>query len=143
MKKKLVECMSAPKYKKTKERYIAIARMPADGLCTVDYIDTKTNVIEVRICITKKEWMNYYPETGKWDYKDWTSICPGVPIYKAKIQNKSYVNRITSNHTIIAHQNKILWEKRNNKYNRRKEKLEERCAKVQELTKDMKSWLTM
>ncbi len=143
MKKKLVECMQPPKYKKTKERYIAIARMPADGLCTVDYIDTETDSVEVRICLTKKEWMNYYPAYGSWDSKDWTSICPGIPLHKIAIKNESYVKKITSNHTIIAHQHKIRFRRLEKKYKRRKEALEARCASVPELTAGMKDWLIM
>lgn len=142
MKKKLVECMTPPKYKKTKERYIAIARMPADGLCTVDYIDTEMDSIEVRICLTKKEWMNYYPETGKWDYKDWNGIDTEVPLYQIKIKNISYVNRITNGHTIIAHQGTISWKKEEWKRRSRVEKLNDRCSNIPELTESMKKWLT-
>lgn len=143
MKKKLVECMLPPKYKKTKERYIAIARMPADGLCTVDYIDTETDSIEVRICLTKKEWMNYYPEDGSWDSKDWNNVCPTISLHLIEIKNESYVNRITSNHTIIAHQENIRWKQTQSRRERRIEALEARCASIPELTEGMKEWLTM
>ena len=142
MKKKLVESMPEPKIKKADGRYMAIARMPADGLCTVDYIDTTEKSIMVRICLTKKEWMNYYPDSGTWDYKDWTNICPGVRLYEIKIKNISYLNRITNGHTIIAHQNKIQWDKQNQRYKKKSEDLKRRCDSVPELTKDMERWLT-
>ena len=141
MKKKLVEGMPAPKIKKVTGRYMGIARMPADGLCTVDYVDTQEKKVLVRICLAKKEWMNYYPDSGKWDYKDWNNVCEGIPLHEAKIQNNSYVNKITNGHTIIAHQDKISWEKTNQKYKKRSELLKDRCEKVPELTHDMQNWL--
>lgn len=142
MKKKLIESMPAPKIRKVDERYIGIARMPADGLCTVDYVDTTEKSILVRVCLTKKEWRNYYPDSGTWDYKNWTEICPGIPLYQIKIQNPSYLDRITNGHTIIAHQQKIQRDKQNQRHEKRSEELKRRCDSVPELTQDMKSWLT-
>lgn len=143
MKKKLIESMQAPKIKKVTGKIMGIARMPADGLCTVDFVDTEQKSILVRICLTKKEWMNYYPDTGTWDYKDWNDVCPGIRLHEANIQNKSYLCRITNGKTIIAHQKKILWDKQNQRYKKRQEKLEERCARVPELAEGMESWITM
>lgn len=142
MKKKLIESMPAPKIRKVDGRYMGIARMPADGLCTVDYVDTTKKSILVRICITKKEWMNYYPDSGTWDYKDWNEICPGIPLHQIKIQNPSYLDRITNGHTIIAHQQKIRWDKQNQRYKKRSEDLKRRCDSVPELTQDMTNWLS-
>ena len=141
MKKKLVENMPVPKIKEATGRIMGIARMPADGLCTVDFVDTKEKKILVRICLAKKEWMNYYPDEGIWDYKDYTNICPGYRLHEAQIQNISYVNKITNGHTIIAHQNKISWKKQEHKLQKRCEELKKRCESIPELTADMKNWL--
>lgn len=74
MKKKLIEALEAAKRPKGARGQIAVARIPVEGLLTIDILEGKEVV--VRICVTEKEFANYYPATGVWDNKQATSdIC--------------------------------------------------------------------
>lgn len=148
MKKKLVEQMPAPTIRKRKEEYVGIARMPAEGLCTVDFVNTKTKQIYVRVCLTEKEWMNYYPDTGKWDYKTLRSVTQGnMQIQREIYMSPKYIDkenlfRITKGREISKYQYDITNNKISNRYAARRRQLKERCDKMPEITSEMEEWLT-
>ena len=74
MKKKLIEAMEPVKRPKGKKGTIAVARIPVEGLLTIDILAGKN--VRVRICVTKTEFANYYPAAGIWDNKQATDdIC--------------------------------------------------------------------
>ena len=74
MKKKLIEAMEPAKRPKGKRGTIAVARIPVEGLLTIDILEGKN--VQIRICVTKTEFANYYPATGVWDNKQATDdIC--------------------------------------------------------------------
>ncbi len=74
MKKKLIEALEPAKRPKGKKGTIAVVRIPVKGLLTIDILEGKN--VQMRICVTKTEFANYYPATGVWDNKQATSdIC--------------------------------------------------------------------
>lgn len=148
MKKKLIENMPAPRITKDMEGMVVIARNPEKGLLTLDVVETLTKNVQVRICITKNEFMNYYPEEGIWDNKHIENIITRISqgnILDYNLYGKSNIKKAlginNSLHSVELYEHEITREKRWAEEERRKKRCQERNAKVPELDKKMDEWL--
>ena len=152
MKKKMIENLPNPRITKDMEDMVVIARNPAKGLLTLDVVETVTKEVEVRICITRKEFMNYYPGRGIWDNKQIHSIMTEVSVGEGKIifydlYGKSNIQKVlgkeyTSILSVQEYEYRISQEKRWNEERRKAEKCRERNAGVEEPDKELEAWLT-
>lgn len=140
MKKRLVEGMKSPRISKDMKGIVGIARMPAEGLCTIDIVDADTKQVHVRIAITEKEWINYFPDKGTWNGKMIRSVFEESDVlsmndyYGFKIINDKYLNKVCRTKYISTAQYMISSDKRERAMIGRKERCKQRNAEVRELT---------
>lgn len=150
MKKKLIENLPAPRITKNMEDFVVIAREPEKGILTLDVVEVAAREVQVRICVTKNEFANYYPETGTWDNKQISGIMLEMeysgglifyPLYgKSNIQ-KVLGKKYESVHEVDCYEREIAAEKRWKTERRKKERCRERNARVPEPDKKMEEWL--
>lgn len=150
MKKKLIENLPAPRITKNMKDFVVIAREPEKGILTLDVVEVAAREVQVRICVTKNEFANYYPETGKWDNKQISGIMLEMeysgglifyPLYgKSNIQ-KVLGKKYESVHEVDCYEREIAAEKRWKTESRKKERCRERNARVPEPDKKMEQWL--
>lgn len=149
MKKRLIENLPAPRITKKMEGMVVIARNPAEGLLTLDVVETITKEVAVRICVTQKEFMNYYPEDGTWDQKYidsiMTRIQAGRIIYydlfgKTNIQ-KVLGKKYESILSVRAYEYELAQEKRFQAERQKIRRCRERNEKIPAPDKELDAWL--
>lgn len=151
MKKKLIENLPAPRITKNMEGVVVIARNPAAGLLTLDVVETVTKEVEVRICVTEKEFANYYPETGAWDGKQIDGIMTFVTMGEGKIihydlYGKTNIQKVLGKKyesilSVQAYEYYIAQEKRMDAERSRARACKRRNDAVPEPDENMKMWL--
>lgn len=148
MKKKLIEQMKAPRITKGMEGVVAIARIPAEGLLTIDFVDADTKEVEVRHCVTKTEFANYYPDTGIWDNKklnntnEFERIYMYEKVYGASNIKKAIGIKGDSLQSIERHEYMVTQDKRMKQEHRKAVQCNERNEKVPEPTEEEVQFLT-
>lgn len=149
MKKKLIEQMKDPRITKGMEGVVAIARIPAAGLLTIDFVDTDTKEVECRHCVTKNEFANYYPDTGIWDNKRLNNANEYERNYMfAKVYGASNIKKAgigikgDSLTSIDWHEYMVTQDKRSKSEHRKAVQCNERNEKVPELTEEEMQFLT-
>lgn len=146
MKKKLIEKMNPPRLKRGMKGTVAIARIPAEGLLTIDIVNVKPKKVEVRICVTKKEFANYYPDTGKWDNKLTEYVCDS---WNTKVYDKQYIEQVLYT-TVYGYplrdvgrfERNLNSEKRERAEHRKYERCKERNERLPDISEEEKEWLT-
>lgn len=148
MKKKLIESMDAPKIPKGKKGIFGIARMPAEDICTIDIVDSKSKSVLVRIAFSEKEWMNYFPEKGTWNGKQIKNVfsedlgeVSRNEYYGLKVINIKYLEKVCHTESISTAQYMISSEKREKAIDARRERCKQRNSEVRELTQGEEDFL--
>lgn len=147
MKKKLIEAMEPAKRPKGKRGTIAVARIPVDGLLTIDILEGKN--VQIRICVTKTEFANYYPATGVWDNKQATSDICDRWMEKENVVGWKKIEEVlgvkVGEHPLQEikwHEEDIERRKREQTEQRKLEACIQRNATLPEVTDKEKEWLT-
>lgn len=147
MKKKLIEDMPLPRIPKGTTGFVGIARQPAKGLVVVDYIDTLTNTLVLRIGLRKWEYMNYLPVSNKWnqvdirDIRNHMMLVPGNPDNAEIVSGNSYLEKLFGKTNIYSIENSIRWKILSDRERARANRVEQRNSQVAELTEKEKTWL--
>lgn len=146
MKKKLIESMDAPKIPKGKTGVIGIARTPEEGLFTIDVVNVNSKEIYVRICLSKTEYMNYFPDKGIWnskkiEYLFCEELQLGTEYIYMQIVNNSKLTKFMEKDTIWQYQNNLDWKKRQRAVQYRADRCKQRNSTVRELNDAEKRFL--
>lgn len=152
MKKKLIEAMDNPEYIKGMKGVVAVVRSPEKGLITLDVMEVKTRNVKVRVCLTDKEYANYYPESGMWDGKQIDTVFENnrwgmgdIKIYNIPVLEKAFERKDVREqcwlYEIKGRESLISYGKRKRSEDRKEMQCQQRNNPLPDITDEERKWL--